>query len=160
MPIYLIGVFFWGGGGRLESIKGAKCLPFPSPLMHETFFLAPNCYSQNDVESDTEEDEFESDWEGSQEVEFYDEEIIPSQDLEEISDPHSFKFRSEGLLMTYENEPTGQGTYGYMCAPLYSISCICRSRGHCVHSKSSSPFQSVAYTPNTFARFFSVSCCG
>ena len=129
MPIHLIIFLGGGGGGGLESIKGEKYLPFPSHLMHETFFLAPNCYSQNDVESDTEEDEFESDWEGSQEVEFYDEEIIPSLDLEEMSDPHSSKFRSEGLLMTYEDEPSFEGYLQVkvrmdICVLIYILSAI------------------------------------
>lgn len=68
-------------------------------------------HSQTDVESDTEEDEFESEMEGSWDVEFYEEgeEGTPSQDPEELSDPHSSKFRSEGLLMTYEDEPSFEG---------------------------------------------------
>ena len=67
-------------------------------------------YSQTEVESDTEEDEFEFDTEGSVDVEFYEEgEITPSQDTEEMSDPHSSKFRPDGLLMTYDDEPSFEG---------------------------------------------------
>ena len=54
------------------------------------------------MESDTEEDELEL--EGG-EVEFYDERR-QSEDLEEI---HSSKFRAEGQLMNYEEDPSFEG---------------------------------------------------
>ena len=60
------------------------------------------------MESDQEEDEYELEGEGPNDVEFY-EEYRVSQDLEESSDPHSNKFRAEGQLMNYEEEPSFEG---------------------------------------------------
>ena len=62
------------------------------------------------MESDTEEDEFELEGEGSGDIEFYETgEITPSADPDETSDPHSSKFRAEGQLMSYEDEPSFEG---------------------------------------------------
>lgn len=59
------------------------------------------------MESDQEEDEFELEGEGG-DVEFY-EDRRASEDLEEMSDPHSSKFRAEGQLMNYEEDPSFEG---------------------------------------------------
>ena len=64
------------------------------------------------MESDTEEDEFELEGDTSSEVEFYEEgqeDRRTSEDLEELSDPRSSKFRSEGQLMNYEEDPSFEG---------------------------------------------------
>ncbi len=64
-------------------------------------------YFQTDVESDTEEDELELEGE---ELEFYEMgELAPPTDPDDTSDPHSSKFRAEGQLMTYEDEPSFEG---------------------------------------------------
>lgn len=63
---------------------------------------------QTDVESDTEEDEFELEGEASSDVEFYEDRRV-SEDLEELSDPHSSKFRAEGQLMNFEEDPSFEG---------------------------------------------------
>ena len=60
--------------------------------------------SQTDVESDTEEDEHELDIEGD-DVEFY-EDKRASEDLEDL---HSSRFRAEGQLMNYEEDPSFEG---------------------------------------------------
>lgn len=41
-------------------------------------------------------------------MEFY-ETRRTSEDLEEMSDPHSSKFRAEGQLMNYEEDPSFEG---------------------------------------------------
>lgn len=69
--------------------------------------VSPHCI-QTDVESDQEEDEFELEGEGPSDVEFY-EDRRTSEDLEEMSDPHSNKFRAEGQLMNYEEDPSFEG---------------------------------------------------
>lgn len=62
------------------------------------------------MESDQEEDEWELEGEGAGDVEFYEErDRRTSEDLEEMSDPHSSKFRAEGQLMNYEEDPSFEG---------------------------------------------------
>ena len=41
-------------------------------------------------------------------MEFYDEKR-ESENLEELSDPHSSRFRAEGQLMNYEEDPSFEG---------------------------------------------------
>lgn len=61
---------------------------------------------QAEVESDTEEDEFELEGEAGNDMEFT-EDRRKSEDLEE--DLHSSKFRAEGQLMNYEEDPSFEG---------------------------------------------------
>ncbi len=80
------------------------------------------------MESDQEEDEYELEGEGPNDVEFY-EEYRVSQDLEESSDPHSNKFRAEGQLMNYEEEPSFEGYLQVkVCRGvcMYVCMCVCK----------------------------------
>ncbi len=77
---------------------------------------------QTDVESDTEEDEYESDVESAEllmEDTTYHTPSRRSRELarrskgdaeeDEMFDPHSAKFRAEGQLMNYEDDPSFEG---------------------------------------------------
>lgn len=75
---------------------------------------------QTDVESDTEEDEYELEGEASSDVEFYEDRRV-SEDLEELSDPHSSKFRAEGQLMNFEEDPSFEG---YLSVKVRKHDCI------------------------------------
>ncbi len=59
------------------------------------------------MESDTEEDEHELEGEEPSEVEFYEDKRASAS--EELEDLHSSRFRAEGQLMNYEEDPSFEG---------------------------------------------------
>ena len=69
--------------------------------VHKYLFVHVCVYVQNELSDleDLEEDEFESGFEDMKTDEEYEEEL----------DPHSSKFRAEGQLMAYEEEPSFEG---------------------------------------------------
>lgn len=81
-------------------------IPWPGTFHGIKMFVS--LFIQNDdVESDKEEDEFELEGEVPSDVEF-EEQRRQSENMEEL-DPHSSKFRAEGQLINYEEEPNFEG---------------------------------------------------
>ena len=59
-----------------------------------------------------------------------DDDITRSQDMDKVSDLHSSKFHPDGLLMTYEDEPSFEGylqikASAYLCSECACNVCIC-----------------------------------
>ncbi len=97
--------------------------------------MFPHC-AQTDVESDTEEDEYESDAESAELLLEDTTHYTPSrrsrelarhsrgEDEDEMFDPHSAKFRAEGQLMSYEDDPSFEGYLTVKVSLPISL-CVC-----------------------------------
>ena len=87
--------------GLKKPYSSAISLRVAGDVFHLIYMLSlsfPLRAIQTDVESDTEEDESE--------LESGFEEMKSDEDeSEELQDPHSTKFRAEGQLLSYEEEP-------------------------------------------------------
>ena len=105
--------------------------------VHPLHTLTP---SQTDVESDTEEDEYESETEvvellpsdtSTRSTKRRSREARQSLEEDEMFDPHSAKFRAEGQLMSYEEDPSFEGylTVKVLQGPLWAV-VVCGTYAH------------------------------